>query len=121
MRCSVVLMALLSFVGCTTLQPIEGAAPELRQLITSAELLKPGDRVLIVTTDNKSHAFKVTALRPGVIEGRSTSILVEQVASIEKREFSRGKTAALVVITVLAIGGLVAIIAAHTAPAFALQ
>jgi hypothetical protein len=43
------------------------------------------------------------------------------VASVSKREFSTGKTVALVALSLLAVGGLVAIVAAHTAPAFALQ
>ena len=60
-------------------------------------------------------------VRSGVIEGRSARVPVEQVASVQKREFSRAKTIALVVVLVLAAGGVVAIAAAHAAPAFALQ
>jgi hypothetical protein len=122
MRCFITLIALVNFVGCTTLRPIEGTPPELQQRIASAELLKTGDRVLITTTDNKSHSFKVLDVRSGVVEGRSDNVPVNQIASLQKREFSRGKTIALVVVlVVLAVGGVVAIAAAHTAPAFALQ
>jgi hypothetical protein len=121
MRRIIILTAVITFAGCTTLRPIEGTPPELRQRITSAELLKTGDRVLIVTTDNKSHKFKVTGIRSGVIEGKATSIPIDQVVSVEKREFSTGKTVALVVGIVVVIGGLVAIAAANTAPAFALS
>jgi hemin uptake protein HemP len=121
MRCLIPLIAVVSLVGCTTLRPIEGTSPELQQRITSNELLKPGDHVLIITTDGKGYTFTVTKIHSGVIEGRSVSIPVDQVASVEKREFSEGKTIALVAVTVLVIGGLVAIAAAHTAPAFALK
>jgi hypothetical protein len=121
MRRVIILITVISVAGCTTLRQIEGTPPELQQRITSAELLKTGDRVLIVTMDNKNHKFKVTGIRSGVIEGKATSIPIDQVVSLEKREFSTGKTVALVVGTVLIIGGLVAIAAANTAPAFALS
>jgi hypothetical protein len=121
MRCLITLIAVVSLVGCTTLRPIEDTSAGLQQRITSNELLKPGDHVLIITTDNKVHTFTVAKVDSGVIEGRSISIPVDQVVSVEKREFSKGETIALVVATILVIGGLVAIAAAHTAPAFALK
>jgi len=105
-------ITLLSLAGCTTLRPID---------VNSAQPLKAGDRVSIVTTDNRNHAFKVTEIAPGVIKGRAIEIPVDRVASVSKREFSTGKTVALVALSLLAVGGLVAIVAAHTAPAFALQ
>jgi hypothetical protein len=117
----IILIMVISFAGCTTLRPIEGSPPELQQRITSAELLKTGDRVLIVTTDNKSHKLKVIGIRSGVIEGKATSIPIDQVVSVGKREFNAGETVVLVVGFVLVIGGLLAIAAANTAPAFALS
>jgi hypothetical protein len=120
MRRIIILITVISFAGCTTLQPIEGIPPELQQRISSGELLKTGDRVLIVTTDNESHKFKVTGIRSGLIEGNATSIPVDQVVSVQKREFSTGKTVVLIAGIVLVIGGLVAI-AAASAPAFALS
>ncbi len=95
MRRIIILISVISFAGCTTLQPIEGTPPELQARITSSGLLKTGDRILIVTTDNKSHKFKVTGIRTGAIEGKATSIPVDQVLSVQKREFSTGKTAVL--------------------------
>ena len=121
MRRLIILIAVISFAGCTTLRPIEGTLPELQQRITSDGLLKTGDRVLIVTTDNKSHKFKVTGIRSGVIEGKATSIPVDQVVSVQRREFSTGKTVVLIAGIVVVIGGLVAIAAANAAPAFALS
>lgn len=121
MRRIIILITVISFAGCTTLRPIEGIPPELQQRITSDGLLKTGDRVLIVTTDNKSHKFNVTGIRSGLIEGKATSIPVDQVVSVQKREFSTGKTVVLIAGIVLVIGGLVAIAAANSAPAFALS
>jgi hypothetical protein len=121
MRRIIILITVIRFAGCTTLRPIEGIPPELQQRVTSGELLKTGDRVLIVTTDNRSHKFKVTALRLGLIEGKATSIPVDQVVSVQKREFSTGKTVVLIAGIVLVIGGLIVIAAANVAPAFALS
>lgn len=90
------LTAALLIAGCTSLQPIEGSPADLRLRINSGELLKTGDRVLIVTTDQKSHRFTVKSLESGRIDGASESIQVEQIAALEKRQFSRGKTIALV-------------------------
>ena len=74
-----------------------------------------------ITSDNESHKFKVTGIRSGLIEGNATSIPVDQVVSVQKREFSTGKTVVLIAGIVLVIGGLVAIAAANSAPAFALS
>jgi hypothetical protein len=117
MRRLVVLITLISFAGCTTLRPIQGTSRELQEQINSAELLKAGDRVLIVTRDDKNHAFKVTEVASGVISGRATEIPVDQVASVEKREFSTGKTVALVALSLLIVGGLVGFAASQAVPA----
>jgi hypothetical protein len=95
MRRMVFLGLLVICGGCTTLRPIEGSPTELRQRINSGELLKAGDRVLIVTTDDKAHRFAVTGIESGLIEGRADSVPVDHVARLEKRQFSRGKTIAL--------------------------
>jgi|HubBroStandDraft_1064217.scaffolds.fasta_scaffold25298_1 hypothetical protein len=117
MRRLILLITLICFAGCTTLRPIQGTSRELQERINSAELLKPGDRVLIVTTDDKNHAFKVTEVGSGVIKGRATEIPVDQVASVKKREFSTGKTIALVALSLLIVGGLVGFAASQAVPA----
>lgn len=93
---TLVLAALMVCAGCTTLKPVAGTAPELREKIDSGQLLKAGDRVLIVTTDAKAHRFAVTTIQAGVIQGKNDSVPIDQVASVQKRRFSRGKTIALV-------------------------
>jgi hypothetical protein len=120
MRRIIVLAAIISCAGCTTLRPIEGTSTELQQRIDSGELLKAGDRVVIVTTDNKTHRFAVTGIAAGLIEGKADSVPVDQVVSLERRQFSRAKTLALVCGVVLMVGGVAVFVAAHTAPAFAL-
>jgi hypothetical protein len=87
---------LIGCAGCTTLRPIEGSPADLRLHINSGELLKKGDRVQIVTTDQTTHRFTVKSVGSGRIDGASESIPVEQISALEKRQFSRGKTIALV-------------------------
>jgi hypothetical protein len=82
--------------GCTSMQPIDGSPADLRQRINSGELLKTGDRVIIVTTDQNTHRFTVKSVGADRIDGPSESIPVEQISGLEKRQFRRGKTIALV-------------------------
>jgi hypothetical protein len=91
---------LASSAGCTTLSAIEDSPADLRQRINSGELLKAGDRVRVFTTDQREHRFTVKSVGAGRIEGSSESIPVEQISGLQRRQFSRGKTIALV-------GGLV--------------
>jgi len=86
----------VSCLGCTSLRTIPGTPEELRARINSGQLLKPGDRVLIVTTDQNTHRFVVTGVAAGVITGRTDSVPVAQVAALEKRGPDAGKTAELV-------------------------
>jgi hypothetical protein len=120
MRCCIALIAIVSLAGCTTLRPIEGTPAELQQRLNSGDLLKSGDRVSIVTADYKTHVFKVTAAGTGIIEGRRQSVPVDQVVSVQKRQFSPVKTWILVGACVLAIGSI-AYAASHAAPSFTLQ
>jgi hypothetical protein len=114
------LVVVITCVGCTSLQPIAGAPADLRQRINSGEVLKAGDSVLIETTDLKTHQFVITGFAPGVIEGKKTSIPVDDIIVLEKREYDGAKTWASVAATVLVIGGFAVLIAAHTVPAYAL-
>jgi hypothetical protein len=97
MKCLVLFTLLIVCTGCTTLRPIEGSPAELRQRLDSGELLKTGDRVVIVTTDAKAHRFAVKSIDAGLIRGRSESVPIEQVLAVKRRQFSRAKTAGLVI------------------------
>lgn len=120
MRRIIVLVAIISCTGCTTLRPIEGTSTELQQRINSGQLLKAGDRVEIVTTDDHTHRFAVTKIDAGLIEGKAESIQVNQIVSLERRQFSRTRTLLLIGCVAIVVGGVVVVVAAHTAPAFAL-
>src|ERR1700733_4601973 len=120
MKRIIVLVAIISCTGCTTLRPIDGTPTELQQRINSGQLLKAGDRVVILTTDHQAHRFAGTGIDAGRIEGKAESIQVNQVVSLDRRQFSRVRTLVLIGCAVLAVGTALAVVAAHTAPAFAL-
>lgn len=100
----ILMLTVISCAACTTLRPIEGNPAEIRQRIISGDLLEVGDRVSIVTKDENTHRLTVTAISPDLIEGRTDSVPMNQIISLKKRTFSRGKTLALVGAVVLATG-----------------
>lgn len=109
-------LAALSFIaGCTSLRPIDGSPAELQQRIAAGDLLKTGDRILITTSDAKTHRLTVASIDAELIQGRSESVPVAQVTNVKKRQFSRAKTTALVIGIALAgtVIGLGAYAASH--------
>jgi hypothetical protein len=74
---------IIAVSGCKTMQPIDGSPTELRQFINSGQLLKPGDRVRIVTADEKVHRFAIKKVEAGLIVGPNESIPIAQVISLE--------------------------------------
>jgi len=76
-------LLLIALTGCTTLRPIDGTPKELQQFMNSGELLKPGDRVRIVTADQKVHQFAITKIEAGLIMGPHESLSVDQVIYLE--------------------------------------
>ena len=119
MKGFIVLAVLISFAGCTSLRPVEGTADELQSRINSGGLLSPGDRISVVTADAQTHKFRVRGISEGRIEGRTDSVAVIQIVSLQKREFSRAKTWLLIGCGV-ALTGFIVYAAANAAPAFAL-
>ena len=83
MKCFTAWVFIIAVTGCTTLRPIDGGPTELRQLIISGELLKSGDRVRIVTADQKAHRLAITKVQAGVIVGPNESVPVDEVMSLE--------------------------------------
>ena len=112
----VVLAMVIGCAGCTTLRPVAGTPEELRARINSGQLLKPGERVNIVTADQNVHRFVVTGVANGVIAGRTDSVPVGQVVALEKPAPDTGKTVQLVggiLLGVILIGSAIALGSAH--------
>jgi hypothetical protein len=81
--------------GCTTLRPVELSQSTLQARISSGELIRPGERVLIVTQDGKQYEFKVISIGDGYVKGKDVEIPVKDIELIEQRKVSIGKTALL--------------------------
>jgi hypothetical protein len=88
------LMAALT--GCTTLRPITAEQTDLAQRVASGEIIKPGDRAVITKKDGTEARFVVTSVNAVSIDGKHKSIPIDQVASIQKREFNAKRTLLLI-------------------------
>lgn len=115
-----VLLGALASSACTTLTPKEETPEELRRQLLSGELLQPGERVRLVTTDESVFEFRITEidLEQGLVIGHDEQVPIADVVAVETREVSAGKTALLV-------GGVgysvIAIILVALAPALLLS
>jgi hypothetical protein len=74
---------IIAVTGCTTMRLIDGSPTELQRFINAGELLKQGDRVRIVTVDEKAHRIAITKVEAGLIVGANESVPVDQVRSLE--------------------------------------
>jgi hypothetical protein len=88
-----VLGLIICLIGCTTLQPVPGSPAALQRRIASGELLKRGDHVDILTKDGRTHDFTVTSVSASTIDGKHESISIDQIAFIQRRKSSAGRTA----------------------------
>ena len=89
MRWLTACLLIIAVSGCTTMRPIDGSPTDLQHFINSGELLKPGDHVRIVTTDEKTHWFAIIKVEAGVIVGSNESVPVDQVMCVEKRQIRK--------------------------------
>jgi hypothetical protein len=93
---------LISFVtlvaaGCTSLRPVETPPAELQRLIREENLIKPGDRVRLVTVDGTVHGFRVKQidLDRDAVTGKDEVVPLADVVTVQTRKIAVGKTAAL--------------------------
>lgn len=91
--------AALGGSGCTSLRPSMLSVDEIHRQIDSRELLNPGDKVLLSTTDGVVHEFQVVAVdtSAGLIVGPKESVRIADIVGVSKREFALGKTVWLVI------------------------
>lgn len=90
-------LLILSCVACTTLESVAVPADELQSQLRAGMLVKPGDRVRLVTADETVHRFRVTEVssEQGVVIGRNERVLMDEIVAVETREVSVGRTALL--------------------------
>jgi predicted small lipoprotein YifL len=117
-RLIVLFALLLAATACTSLKPIELPPEDLQQKIVSENILQPGKRAKIVTTDEKIHKVKVRRVdaESGIIETDGDPVQIVDIVAVETKEFSMGKTALLAAGTYTVL----ALIAIAVAPVFLL-
>jgi len=94
----IVCITVIAFIisGCTTLRPVDLTPPSLQDSITQGDLIKPGNRVRITTIDEKTYKFKILSVSDGYVKGKDIEIPINDVALVEKGQFSILKTTLLV-------------------------
>jgi hypothetical protein len=116
MKFILVLITLISLVGCTTLRPLVGAPTELREHLANDRVVGTGDYVRVTAADGKSHEFAVVAVAAGQLVGTHESIAIDDVVALKRRKFSTGRTVALaIVIGLVVVVGALYLAWQHTA------
>jgi len=102
------LLCAANVAACTTLAPVQLATDDAQQAIATGELLKPGNKVRLITTDGRAHDFAVVAIdtAEGTVEGEKESVRIADIVTVEKRKPSVGKTLGLVLGIVGQVGDL---------------
>jgi len=90
-RLATVLLLSCSLLACTAARTL--TAPVTPQMV--GEDLEPGDTVTITTRQGKRYRFEVVKLTDRAIHAQRGAIAYKDIASLEVREFSAGKTAGL--------------------------
>jgi len=100
-------LVVISFLGCSTHQPIEAQRSELQNKIRHENILKISDDVKIITEDGKKYQFRITSIDENEIVGvqnkKTYRIPIDSIVVLETKEVSWGKT-------VLLISGIVGIV-----------
>jgi hypothetical protein len=86
------ILVIINLIGCTSLQTIEAPPDRLHEQIRRENLVKVGDKVRIITEDQKEHQFVVTAIYEDEIRGEDVTIPIDSIVTVETRQFSTGKT-----------------------------
>jgi hypothetical protein len=73
--------------GCTSLQPVSFEPEVLRREIAAGNIVRRGDRV---------REFRVDLVTGDALVGKDIQVPISDIASIETREYSPGRTGAFV-------------------------
>lgn len=98
--------------GCVTVDKADGSPDALRQAIRTGELVKPGDRVTVVTPAIGERTLTVSQVDDNFIRGENTQVPIDEIVALEKRRVDAVKTAGVIVGGYLGLVLLVAVAAA---------
>jgi hypothetical protein len=113
------LAVLLAASGCKTYTPVSKAGSPQFTRERVAEDLKAGDTVKIITKDGRDLKFKVEQIGAETISGENQSVPFPEIARLEKRKVSAGKTTALGLGVTATVAVILGAIAAGAAAALA--
>lgn len=108
------LAAVLMLGGCTSFKTVDLPADTLPGEIVAGNVVKPGDRVRVTRRGAEPVSFRVTEVRDGLLLGKGVSVPIDEIETLESREYSTGKTVALaggvsagaVVLMLVALSGM---------------
>ncbi len=88
---------MLVAAGCPSLRPVETPPAELQRLIRDEDLIKPGDRVRLVTADGAVHELRVKQIDRDrdAVTGKDEAVPLADIIAVQTREIAVGRTAAL--------------------------
>lgn len=96
------ILVIMHLIGCTTVKPIEPPPHTTEKVDTYVERLKKGDHIVIYPTSGEPISMEVVAVTDAELRGKTSTdmevtIPTEDIARIERKEFSAGDTGAAVV------------------------
>ena len=75
-----------------SVQKIDLPSKELQDEIRSGGVVRPGDRIAVVSVSLGEQVFVVTAVDQDVIRGESVEVPIDEVVTLEKRKVALVRT-----------------------------
>ena len=97
--------------GCVTVHKADGSPEALREAIRAGELVKPGDRVTLMTPTIGERTIRVAEVDDDFVRGENTQVPIDEIVALEKKRIDPVKTAGVVVGGYLGLGLLVSLAA----------
>ena len=101
MRIAMMTVFAMLIVGCTSLQPVDLPAEEVRDQVRAGQIARPGERVSVTTEDGRTHDFKVVQVANGSVRGDAADVPIDTIVSVRTSQTDPVRT-------VLAAAGAVA-------------
>ena len=88
----ILMLVLLVLGGCMSVQKIDLPPEGLQDGIRNGGVVRPGDRIAVVSENQGEQVFVVTAVDQNVIRGESVEVPIEDVVTLEKRSVAPVRT-----------------------------
>ena len=103
MKSILVVLGIFLLTACTSLQPIEKSPTVIQTQIQEGNLLSVGNRVKIIDVNGRGHEFKITKISNTHLFGKSSSLAIKDIANLQVKEVSSGKSAFAIPTTIGAL------------------